>query len=58
VITFEQARDRVNQYIKSHPREFRFICFFAVFALVWMQADNIQSFTNGFFDGLYDARMQ
>ena len=53
-----QVRNLVNGYIKANPREVRFLCFFAAFALVWMQADNIESFIRGFFDGVHDANHQ
>ena len=56
MITVEQVRNRVSEYIQSHPREVRFLYFFAVLALVWMQADNIEAFSQGFFDGVYDAK--
>ena len=55
MITTQKIRNRAAEYARSHPREVRFLCFFAVFALVWTQADNIESFTHGFFDGVYDA---
>ena len=58
MITFMQVRNLVNGYIKANPREVRFLCFFAAFALVWMQADNIESFIRGFFDGVHDANHQ
>ncbi|QOW20449.1 hypothetical protein INQ41_05380 [Lysobacter ciconiae] len=54
----QQFQNRVSEYIKSHPHEVRFLCFFAALALVWVQADNIESFIRGFFDGLYDAGHQ
>lgn len=58
MIRFLQARDRANEYITAHPREVRLLCFFAVFALVWMKADSIESFTHGLFDGIFDARQR
>ena len=58
MITFLRARDGANEYITAHPREVRLLCFFAVFALVWMNADNIESFTHGLFDGIFDARQR
>ncbi|QOW24505.1 hypothetical protein [Lysobacter sp. H23M47] len=51
----QQFQNRVSEYIKSHPHEVGFLCFFAAFALVWVQADNIGAFIRGFFDGVYDA---
>ena len=58
MIKVMELRNRLVALAKKHPREARFLCFFAAFAIVWMHADNIESFTGGFFDGLYDARHQ
>ena len=55
MITTQRVRIQLTEYIKSHPREVRFLSFFAVFAFIWMQADNIESFIQGFFGGIYDA---
>jgi hypothetical protein len=51
----QQFQNRVREYIKSHPHEVGLLCFFAAFALVWVQADNIGAFIRGFFDGVYYA---
>ncbi|MGO1542410.1 MAG: hypothetical protein ACTH0Y_02520 [Luteimonas sp.] len=53
-----QLRERVVTYIKTHPREVRFLVFFAVLCFVWMQAANIESFIHGVLDGLQDTRPQ
>lgn len=58
MITIQQIRNGVGTYIRSQPREVRFLCFFAALALVWMQADNIESFVLGFFDGFSGAGYQ
>ena len=53
-----ELRNRLISYAKTNPREFWLLCFFAAFALVWMSADKIDSFTVGFFDGVYESRHQ
>ena len=51
-------RNRLTTFAKTNPLEFRLLCFAAVFAVAWINADKIESFTAGFFDGLYESRHQ
>ena len=53
--TVQRTLGRIEAYARAHLRDMRFLCFFAAFWFVWMQADNLASFVNGFFDALSDV---
>ena len=56
--TSSELRNRVGTYIRSHPREVRFLAFLAALCLVWMAAPAIESFIQGFFEGWEASRAE
>lgn len=51
-------RSKVATYIRTHPREMRFLAFLAALCLVWMAAPAIESFIQGFFEGWEASRAE
>ena len=47
-----QMGNRIASYVRTHPREARFLGFFAALVLVWMLAPQIESLVQGFFQNL------